>query len=88
MEIPADKSDASRPVINFVRPVGVSLVAGKSCQTRSDLEEAPVGNAVLVIPAAGAGIILPFEAAPAAVGVDVPTGNIVIKGVVGETIVM
>ncbi len=88
VEVPADESDASGPVINFVCPVGVRLVAGKPCQTRSDLEESPVGNAVLVIPAAGAGIILPFEAAAAAVGVDVPAGDIVVEGVVGETIVM
>lgn len=86
--VSADESDARGPVVDFVGPVGVGLVAGEPGQPRGDLEEAAVGNAVLVVPAGGGGGVLPFETTAASVGGVVPAGDVVVEGVVCEAIIM
>lgn len=74
-----DQPDCSGPVVDFIDPVNVSLVAGHAGEAGPQLEEAAIRDRVLVHIAGVFGVDLPFEAAAA--GASHPAGDVVVEDV-------
>lgn len=56
-----DQTDASRPVPSFLRDISVGIIVGVPSKTSAKVEEASIGNGILVVVSAEERVHLPPE---------------------------